>query len=219
MKGAASSNLLLVEGKDDFHLIRNLWMVRDNREDAFEIKSPRAVDPDAGGKTVLLDSLPLELKREGLQRLGIVLDADENLSATWDAVASRLRAEGYPVPPDLPAQGLVLDHPSGDGPRVGVWVMPDNRLPGMLEDFVRLLIPDGDALAPEAEKAVQVIEGQGLQRYTSQHRPKAFIHTWLAWQKEPGKPMGAAITRRYLDSASLQADVFVAWLCRLFLEG
>jgi len=95
--------------------------------------------------------------------------------------------------------------------------MPNNRLPGMLEDFVRMLIPGGDALVPEAEGALSIIEGKRLRRYAPQYRPKAFIHTWLAWQEEPGKPMGLAITKKDLNPGSPQADVFVAWLRRLFL--
>ena len=218
MKRKFSPNLLLVEVKDDLHVIQNLWLARRGAAGLFDVEWPRGIDPGSGGKETLLASLPWQLNREKLERLGIVLDADESLKSTWDAVAGRLRGAGYSLPSFPHTEGMVLDHPSGDGPRVGVWVMPDNRLPGMLEDFVRLLIPDGDALAPEAERALQVIEGQGLQRYASQHRPKAFVHTWLAWQEEPGKPMGLAIAKRYLDPASPQADVFVAWLCRLFLE-
>jgi hypothetical protein len=97
--------------------------------------------------------------------------------------------------------------------------MPDNSLPGMLEDFVRMLIPQGDELASEADGVLSTIEDKGLQRYAPQDRSKAFIHTWLAWQEEPGRPMGAAITRKYLIPDSSQADVFAAWLRRLFLSG
>ena len=46
--------------------------------------------------------------------------------------------------------------------------------------------------------------------------PKAVIHTWLAWQKEPGRPFGTAITARFLDPNVPEVDVLVAWLKRLF---
>ena len=207
-----SQKVLLVEGDDDQHVV---WALCEAHKlpECFAVKVKK-------GKASLLKSLYWYLQDPlAYPVVGILLDADEQIESTWDAVAGRLRGAGYSLPSSPHTEGMVLDHPSGDGPRVGVWVMPDNRLPGMLEDFVRLLIPAGDALAPEAERALQVIEGRGLQRYASQHRPKAFVHTWLAWQEEPGKPMGLAITKRYLDPTSPQADVFVAWLCRLFLEG
>ncbi|MFH1466552.1 MAG: DUF3226 domain-containing protein [Pseudomonadota bacterium] len=48
------------------------------------------------------------------------------------------------------------------------------------------------------------------------HEPKAVLHTWLAWQEEPGTPMGLALTRRYLDPCHPRAVAFAAWLRRLF---
>jgi hypothetical protein len=42
------------------------------------------------------------------------------------------------------------------------------------------------------------------------------IHTWLAWQKRPGIPMGLAITAHYLDASAPAAQLFVRWIRRLF---
>jgi len=39
---------------------------------------------------------------------------------------------------------------------------------------------------------------------------------WLAWQQEPGKPLGTAITARFLDPTVAQVDVLVSWLNRLY---
>ena len=94
--------------------------------------------------------------------------------------------------------------------------MPDNQLPGMLEDFVKCCIPDNDKLLPKAELVLQEIEQASLNPYTLLHRPKALIHTWLAWQEKPGMPMGQAITARGLHHDSAPAITFVEWLKRLF---
>lgn len=216
-----SQKLLLVEGRDDGAVTIALWNAKKLPR-SFEVKvedEVEGVEDEITGKDAILKSLPVYLKnQQAYPVVGVLLDADESLSATWDAVAGRLRDAGYSIPSHLPIDGLVLDHPSSDGLRVGIWLMPDNCLPGMLEDFVRLLIPYGDELDPETERALQVIEDKGLQRYTFQHHSKAFIHTWLAWQKKPGRPMGQAITRRYLDPTSPHTDAFLNWLRRLFLE-
>ncbi|MGH2495980.1 MAG: DUF3226 domain-containing protein [Ktedonobacteraceae bacterium] len=53
-------------------------------------------------------------------------------------------------------------------------------------------------------------------RFRNAHESKARIHTWLAWQKEPGKPMGQAITARYLDADALHARQLIAWIRKLF---
>jgi hypothetical protein len=94
--------------------------------------------------------------------------------------------------------------------------MPNNQLPGMLEDFVAHLIPPDDGLRPKAELVLQEIEEMGINCYTLVQRPKALIHTWLAWQSTPGMPMGQAITARVLKENSVIAFLFREWLEFLF---
>ncbi len=87
--------------------------------------------------------------------------------------------------------------------------MPDNQLPGMLENFVARLISADDELLVKAELFLQEVEQAGLNRYTLIHNPKALIHTWLACQETPGMPMGQAITSQVLSYDSPLALVFV----------
>ncbi len=150
-----------------------------------------------------------------MHTLGIVVDADQDLLRRWQAVRDKLIASGYQnIPKALPTKGWVYAPP--DLPRVGVWLMPNNQLPGMLEDFVAQLMPPDDALRPKAEAVLQEIERDCLNCYTVVHRPKALIHTWLAWQQTPGMPMGQAITARVLSCDSEIAIAFVKWLKHLF---
>ncbi len=44
------------------------------------------------------------------------------------------------------------------------------------------------------------------------------MHTWLAWQSEPGEPYGTAIRAGYLNASVPQVDGLAAWLERLFLS-
>lgn len=92
--------------------------------------------------------------------------------------------------------------------------MPDNKMPGKLENFVELLIPDSDALWPGARAAVATIP-ESLRPFPIPATIKAEIHTWLAWQEEPGTRMGAAITKRYLQTGGKTADAFFEWIRRL----
>jgi hypothetical protein len=48
------------------------------------------------------------------------------------------------------------------------------------------------------------------------YETKALIHTWLAWQEEPGTPLGLAIKRQYFAGDAPLAAEFVNWLKRLF---
>jgi hypothetical protein len=128
-----------------------------------------------------------------------------------------LSSSGYKdIPESPPAEGWVYTLSDPFLPRVGVWLLPNNLRSGMLEDFVALLIPQHDELLLKAEAILQEIEEDCLNRYTPIHRPKALIHTWLAWQEKPGMPMGQAITAKVLSSDSAIALAFVTWLQQLF---
>ncbi len=52
-------------------------------------------------------------------------------------------------------------------------------------------------------------------RFKPQAEPKAKIRIWFARRDEPGPPMGAAITKRYLDPSSPAAQAFADWVKRL----
>ena len=94
-------------------------------------------------------------------------------------------------------------------------MMPDNNAAGLLEHFVSWLIPEEDRLWKQACKCVQEIE-EGDRRFAPAHLVKAQVHTWLAWQQEPGTPLGLAITKRYFQVDSAHATQLINWLRRLF---
>lgn len=88
----------------------------------------------------------------------------------------------------------------------------------MLEDFALSMIPAEDPLIQKAEAVLSELEAEKVQRYKPVHRSKAKIHTFLAWQDEPGKPMGQAITAHILNPEAEQAKTFIGWLNRLYSE-
>ena len=95
--------------------------------------------------------------------------------------------------------------------------MPNNRLPGILESFIAFLIPNRES-NPLWQYAMQCIAGipDDQKAFSDVRLPKAQLHTWLAWQKEPGKPIGQAISADYLKANSKEADNFINWIKRLF---
>jgi hypothetical protein len=214
-KKLTASQQLLVEGKNDQHVI---WALCEQYQipETFTVELP----PDkTEGVESLLAALPVLLNEKKLKTLGIVVDADQDLAARWQSIRDRLIASDYPkadIPNSPLTEGWVYQPKDVYLKRVGVWVMPNNQLPGMLEDFVALLMPADDSLRPKAEEILREIEGEGLNRYGEIHHAKALIHTWLAWQETPGMPMGQAITARVLQRESPIAQVFADWLQRLF---
>jgi hypothetical protein len=206
----AVKRTLLVEGPDDEHVLKHICGNRG-------ILHLDAVTP-LGSVDSLLESVPVRLKAsEDGDIVGVVIDADTDLAARWQSLTARLRRAGYVAVPGNPAvDGTIIEPPDGTLlPRVGIWVMPDNQTTGILEDFLRFLVPSGSALFGHVTASVAAIP-EGERRFSQLAEPKALIHTWLAWQEDPGKPMGIAITARYLDPHVAQADALVSWLKRLF---
>lgn len=203
--------ILLVEGKDDEHVFKHLSGNRGGPRFDKVISH--------GSVNNLLDSIPTRLKAVGDRAIvGIIIDADTDLEARWQSLRDRFLKLGYTEVPATPTpEGTIVQQPAGEFlPRVGIWIMPDNQATGILEDFLRFLVPDNSQLFEHVTKSVAAIPA-GERRFTQLAEPKALIHTWLAWQKEPGKPMGTAITARYLDPDIPQVDVLIEWLKRLFV--
>jgi hypothetical protein len=204
-------SVLMVEGADDEHVVKNICGNRKLGK----------IDTvcNYGGKDLLIGSIKVRLKETDISSLGIILDADTDINARWDAVRSNLDSSGYKGVPAKPTRdGTIIQPPENSLlPKVGVWLMPDNQVPGILEDFLRFLIPDGDGLLAHVDDSIQKIPPEQL-RFTEIRKAKARIHTWLAWQEEPGKPFGQAISARYLDSNLPAANAFVDWLQGTFFS-
>jgi hypothetical protein len=203
---------LLLEGNSDRQVVENLCIQHG-------LVVPQFVFP--GGVNQLLDGIPDRINAPGLEEMGVVVDADANREARWQALRDRFQDRArlaelayldFPTAP--PSSGWISEGVSQ--PRVGVWLMPDNQRSGILEDFVADLIPDTDSLLLKARTVLQELEAEGIHRYAEVSRPKALIHTWLAWQREPGRPMGQAIAHHDVSHDSPTARTFTTWLRRLF---
>ena len=90
--------------------------------------------------------------------------------------------------------------------------MPDNRSNGMIEDFVAEMIREDDDMLPRVDEFLESLREKPW-RFSPRHRPKARIHSWLAIQEEPGKPMGQAIgTKKHLDTNRGPVVSFLKWV-------
>ena len=204
--------MLLVEGSDDEHVLRHICGVR-------RVLHIDEVKPQ-GGVDELLRAIPVQLRASGGPGdvVGIVIDANDDLHARWQSIRDRLIGVGYGDVPQAPApSGIVLEPPEGSIlPKTGVWMMPDNLTCGTLEDFLRCLIPEGSPLFGHVVASVDSIPDP---LFSQGDRPKALLHTWLAWQATPGRPYGTAIEAGFLDPSVPEVDALVSWLNRLYFEA
>ncbi len=220
----ADKYVMLVEGPDDYHVLQHLLTVHGvNQKIKYRLEGGRSAPaPDneivfhtREGVQNIFDNLTQRLKITGeLTCLGVVVDADIDSARRWQRLRDILTNAGYADIPKAPSVGgTILEHE--EKPRVGVWIMPNNTLPGKIEDFIALLVPAEDNLWKRAELSVQQIP-ETERRFIEDAFIKAHVHTWLAWQEVPGRPMGQAINSRYLNSDAPEAVQLVDWLRRLF---
>jgi hypothetical protein len=211
---AWSERLLVVEGTDDCHAISHL-AAQHGLESSFGIWQGEG---DRGAIDGFAGFLAKSQKRPSV--LGIVLDCDASEDGQqaaserrWAQIAATLASYPYELPSGPRKAGTILADIEGY-PRIGVWLMPDNESEGMLEDFLLQLAPlAAVAFAKECAKSARL---QAFGNYKTAHESKAVAHTYLAWQDEPGKPLGIAIKARQFDSSNPFADHFIQWLRDMF---
>jgi hypothetical protein len=208
---------LLVEGSDDENFCYHLFSANgiDTFRDKDRNMSSGVFIKNKEGIEKLLLTLSEEIEATDCRTLGILIDADEKLDAHWQSIVQTLWTSKYRNVPSEPAkEGTIIREE--EKKTVGIWIMPNNQLPGMLEDFCRFLIPVDDDLWDFAVTTVDKVRERRSCRFKEAHIAKARIHTWLAWQEEPGKPLGQAITKKFFDSSAPQAQQFMNWIRNLF---
>lgn len=198
------NQILLVEGINDLHVFSNIFekhQVNGN----FKI-----IDKDGDG---IYKSIPIYIKTD-ISTIGIVIDADIDIEQKWEKLKGIITNAGYIPPTKLDYNGLIIE--KDNLPRLGIWIMPNNNEKGMLEDFIKHLIPKDDLLLKHVNDSLNKIEKESLNKYKAIHKAKARIHTWLAWQETPGTPMGLAIKKTYLNTNNELCLLFVKWINKLY---
>lgn len=208
---------LLVEGIDDFAVVLNVGLQKDVLKSALDNNLFKILKK--GGKQKLLPSIAVTFKTEGLKRLGAIVDSDQDVAASWNAVRDRFSSLGYAnIPQNVPVEGWISAESSSERPRVGAWLMPNNQDIGALEDFLLREISEDCSLLSYVKETLNSLEAQSFVSYSPNDRSKAEVHTWLAWQREPGLQLGTAIKAKVLTPSSDTAVLFTRWLEKLFLE-
>lgn len=201
---------LFVEGEDDKHAIEHLLLRRRMRKEVewFPVLKP------VGSVEELLATIEDAVMAGTGGITGFVPDANGSPTDRWQDVVRELAKTGMMPPSTAPIEGYI-GFCDLYRTRVGVWVMPDNRCAGAIEEFLLALIDPADPLLNHAERASAEALALGA-AFPEFARRKAELRAWLAWQENPGFPYGRALARNYFDSDRSAADPFVDWFTRLF---
>ena len=204
LTGPVPDRVLLVEGRDDRHVVDHIRR-RSRGESNFQIV-------EKGGLDELMSSIGSELKVPGRRAVGIMVDANDDIEARWAAVADRLLRAGIETDDRGPGGTVIRAVPPD--PDVGVWIMPDNRSQGELEDFVAAMIPRDDSVWPLSKAYIDGIPAES-RLFRSRKELRAKVHAWLAARERP-RPMGLAIGAGDLDVEVATCVELTTWLHRLF---
>ena len=204
---------LVVEGTDDLHSVTQLLARFSYDWDDENTTRPYISSEGSDKRALRAFSLAL---RSGYQRLGVIVDANSSFTDRWQHLRDQAVRAGVALP-EQPGSGGTVVPGLRDGTRIGVWIMPDNASPGSLEDFLARLVPSEDACWPYAGEVVGEARRRGAPCKEKDHS-KSTLHTWLAWQEEPGLPFGVALKAKFFAHDSEEARRFVAWFWRLFVD-
>lgn len=204
-------NILLVEGPNDKGAIEGL-MQKHHVARNFEFVVATGIDN-------LLQKLDSYLKSSAYGVIGVVVDADKDVDARWQQLRDRLMKTGKYSCKKMPLAdgGMIIeaDEPEQDA-KVGIWIMPDNKYKGTLENFLLGMVPEDDELLVEVENELVRLETNNVKRYRDIDRNKAKVHTFLAWEENPGTSLYTAIVSRILNPDADIAKLFVVWIKSLY---
>ncbi|MCY4186170.1 MAG: hypothetical protein OXD45_12755 [Rhodobacteraceae bacterium] len=198
-------NFIVVEGKDDEHVITHL-LTKHN------LQFPKIKNLE--GYPNLRNSISSYIKETGRCNFGIVADANNDLQNRKKSIVNEIKKTNYfDISKDNWCSNSIFCDTKRNL-RVGIWLMPDNNSQGELEDFIFDMIPPDDPILPRAKKYINDIPNCE-RKFKPNKITRAHVHAWLSTLEKP-RPMGSAITANNLSHDSPFARAFVKWFCELF---
>ena len=211
--------LLLVEGESDKSFFQELCRTLELRT-SVRVAPPREVQGAHNSKEGVLKLLPTLLKQlqDGLmERIAVVVDADFAQDSglgyrrTLERIEGIVGPFGFSLAKRSPQQrGLVFANSDGLAD-LGLWVMPDNRSDGCLEDFLQGCVCQAErSLFGRAQEAVGALPQP--RKFKAPQVTKAELATWLAWQRSPGRGLYYAVQEGLLDIEGQPFTGLTDWL-------
>lgn len=210
-------HVLLVEGGTDKHVIGHLWGSKFKEDPPFTIIAE-------GSKEEALDSIGARLKVPGTRTVGIVVDADKSAENSWRQVQEHLKAVNLEVPAKPVLDGFVThvgnEHAGTRAiQKLGIWISPDNKSPGEIEDLVAAMMPDDDVVWPlaqaYADSVVELSPRAGNRLIQPRRKMHAAVWAWMASRRQAAQ-IGLAIRQGDLNVDVPSCQLLVAWLAKLF---
>lgn len=225
-KNINPSYVLLVEGEADRGFFEQVCQTF-NLNPQIKVAPPKDFQADydnplPNGKqnvlNLLSDLLPDLLDESSqVKRLAAIIDADYDntnglgFERTLKHV-KKIAAEYEFALLESNSNGLIFN--KGDL-EFGLWILPNNQLDGMLEDFIKTCLKsDEQILLNHATETIHAIPAPKFNKTI--HLTKAEIATWLAWQKTPGHGFYVSVKDNLLQTDHALFQELEQWLKMIF---
>ena len=174
---------VVVEGNDDRQLVGAI--LRELGITNVEIEN-------VGGKYNLRAGLNALRRREpDLAAIGVIRDADDSASSALQSATDALTYAFNAAP----ASHAELTPRSADAPTaLGVFIMPDGKSPGSVEDLCWQAVKDTPAAACAEEYLRCLNDSDAL---NSKNDAKSLAHAYLAAQESPTQTVGIGAQKGY----------------------
>lgn len=186
---------LIVEGKDAVVLTNILIKRRLNPPKGYRNpnKYKKEFVKEAGSENLINDALKATLEKTEITNIGVIIDADQigvnsRFSRTISLIEETLNIS-LPADKTFTPEGFSWE--ISDTLKIGIWIMPNNQDNGYLEHFLLQLIDTNNPTFQFAQAKLAELMTQNFCEFTAIKKEKALLHTYLAWQKNPGLPMGS----------------------------
>ena len=138
----ADYSAIIVEGKTDEKFLKHFCV-------SVGLKCPKIIEK--GGIANILDyeKLRVDVVAPNRNFLGIIFDANNKLQDSWTELSEILSTCHISIPPSPNPDGTIVLS-EGEEPHIGIWVMPNNRESGELEDLITPMIPANDPVWRDA---------------------------------------------------------------------
>jgi hypothetical protein len=186
-RGIEKERLLLVEGKDEqFFFEAFLQNLGITTIQIFPV----------GGKTQFktgFNAIVAAPNFRSVVALGIIRDADKDSRAAFQSVCGVIKNHSYKKEIPLRAPDRPFAQ-AGRNPAISVFIMPDNKSEGMLEDLcIRSISGSKELTCIEDYFSCLEKNALGIPEQIS----KAKVHAFLASREEPDKRLGEAAKAGY----------------------
>jgi hypothetical protein len=189
--------ILVVEGMDEFSL--TIWLLEH-----MGIPSIIDIRPPYQDVAPLAEYLAnVVLPTSGfarVQAVGILRDAEDKEPASALQAVSRALAAAFAGAPELSHSGefqsVVFQ---GRVVRLGAFITPDGRSPGMLEDLCVASIPGAEPQRDVTECVEQYVQCLATKGVARPEWAKRRAHAYLAACEKPGLKVGEAAQAGYWD--------------------